>query len=1138
MPTQATNTTSGNWKARFKAEFYDYRGRNWRIELIDNDSSTSADQDFSLSSTQIVDARVSDQGFSLNWDGPTDHVGGAIIPSTCEVTWVITDNDLEGMKNGIKNAEDGRLGLAIYYDDGGTHWKPYWVGLLTHEAIEYETQDLPYLVRMRASCGLNRLGDIEFSDNDEPYTNDVSLAGAIARCINKLPTANFWTNTENQLNEVVDLFNEYHHNTNTQSYTSWASQAEDPYPISMIERTVVASPTFFEEKKTEEDEYGRRVRKPPNFTSCLDVLENICTAFSARFTQARFGWWFIPPNAFNWSHDLNVQSWTRTQVASENIATEQDGSNDNKDTSTATQTNFRRDIETTHALENGWSNSYLLPVKRTVLTFKNSGLRSVLGPPRNINLDHNSTGNGFSVHFTNQTITTSEADTLTIKGSYNAPLQTEYGTTAANYGRDRIGARIILRLKIMLNTQNDPATGNPAGTVYYYGSEYSVNSPQACVINYPAFYDGLGANGSEPFHTLSLEDPTWGTTEKFFDIVIPWTNSEAPAPSILNSTEGLAVGGLHIKPDGENNFKFVNSSVFGDTSQQESISHSFDFTTAPLPNALTTYSGIDIQIARVCVTRNGTLKENFPDMANIFEHSSTPRTFFFDGTTNPDEDEFAPLDYVNDLLVIVGEESEDADHDYFCEQANSSEHFYLGETTIGSNYTTEGNGSDGAVRMITHNGNTTNANLFSTPKWRSVTDEISDEDSPAELQFTNLKEQLYMRSKALDVQRGTIVPQVSTAANYTAPFDIISILHHNCSDPADIEDYLLPLTMTHNAKTDSYEVDAVLLSRARLSFTSDSTKIPKGDTNAGGGAGGSGGGVAPVGTGDSGITNGGNSTSTKEVLDKEEIATLKSFQASFVTTTTPTGTVTDSTPAVGDTVTFRASNFDGVTTYKLSLEESDGTVVLSQLDFTQSGKDITFTYPNNNNTLTLKVSGVSVGQLESAQLSVSMQAATSHPAYYRFQVVDIHGAASSKYIRILEVSLFDAINYGGTDNPTAAATAHTNTGFTISHGYENTSSSTNGRSWNAWDNNNSGTYWSSEGLAKTSVNDNWCQIEFTGTAPAVESLQVVVASGNTLATNLKVMSSTTGAFSGEETTITTFSNVGTGLSNQTLSFTN
>ena len=185
----------------------------------------------------------------------------------------------------------------------------------------------------------------------------------------------------------------------------------------------------------------------------------------------------------------------------------------------------------------------------------------------------------------------------------------------------------------------------------------------------------------------------------------------------------------------------------------------------------------------------------------------------------------------------------------------------------------------------------------------------------------------------------------------------------------------------------------------------------------------------------------------------------------------------------------------------------------------------------------MKVSGVSVGQLESAQFSGSIQAATSHPAYYRFQVVDSSGAGSSKYIRINEVSLFDAINYGGTDNPTAAASAHANSGFTISHGYENTSSTTNGRSWNAWD-NNSTTYWNSLGIARSAVNDNWCQIQFIGTAPAVESLQVVVDATNTIGTHLKVMSSTTGAFSGEETTITTFSGVDSGTGTQTFSFTN
>ena len=36
MPNQATNTTTGNWRARYASEFYDAQGRQWRVEVIDS----------------------------------------------------------------------------------------------------------------------------------------------------------------------------------------------------------------------------------------------------------------------------------------------------------------------------------------------------------------------------------------------------------------------------------------------------------------------------------------------------------------------------------------------------------------------------------------------------------------------------------------------------------------------------------------------------------------------------------------------------------------------------------------------------------------------------------------------------------------------------------------------------------------------------------------------------------------------------------------------------------------------------------------------------------------------------------------------------------------------------------------------
>ena len=98
----------------------------------------------------------------------------------------------------------------MYYDNGGQYWNPWWVGILNHEAIEYETKDRPYLVTLKASCGLRRLNNIEFTHNGGPWLTTTSLANCVAKCINSIPTADFWSPSTTQFSEVVDLFNEGH----------------------------------------------------------------------------------------------------------------------------------------------------------------------------------------------------------------------------------------------------------------------------------------------------------------------------------------------------------------------------------------------------------------------------------------------------------------------------------------------------------------------------------------------------------------------------------------------------------------------------------------------------------------------------------------------------------------------------------------------------------------------------------------------------------------------------------------------------------------------------------------------------------------------------------------------------------------
>ena len=151
--------------------------------------------------------------------------------------------------------------------------------------------------------------------------------------------------------------------------------------------------------------------------------------------------------------------------------------------------------------------------------------------------------------------------------------------------------------------------------------------------------------------------------------------------------------------------------------------------------------------------------------------------------------------------------------------------------------------------MIEHGGSTVTPFISSTPDWNSITDEIDDLEGDTELQFAMLREQLYQRGKSLHVQRGDIVPQVSTSTNNTAPIDILSVIHHNCSTSADVEDYLEPLRISHIGSEARYSVDAWLLGRQRLSFSADEGKVPKGPQGTFGGVAPTGGIPPPIGSG-------------------------------------------------------------------------------------------------------------------------------------------------------------------------------------------------------------------------------------------------------------------------------------------------
>lgn len=1173
MPSQYPQTINGTWRARYASEFYDAQGRQWRVEFIDHDTTGAAALEFNLFNelgSTHHDVEVAGDGFNLSWDGPTDHVGGAIVPSSCEVTFIIDTALKEPLVDVIKSSDDNRFALAVYYDDGGQYWKPWWVGALNHEAIEYETKDRPYLVTLKASCGLRRLANIEFSDNGAAYIGNDSLLEVVAKCLNKLPTSDFHLSNTTQFSEVVDLFNEGHASTSV----AWSPTATgDVYPFACLERTVVATTCFAERKEPREDDFGRRIRYPHDFNSCGDVLEHIFTALGGRFLQSRGQWWFVPLNAFNWSHTLNVVNYTQSQMASENLHTHMVGGF-NIDKGGSTTVNFETDLEANHALGDGWSNSYLLPVKRASVALLNAGQRSAFGSPRSFYLDYPNSGGGHK-QFANNVITVSEGDTINVRGRYlSGDLIKEFGATIGGgafntYGLDRIGARIVLRLKLKV--------GN-----LYYSSEYNVDNVNLTAIDMPLGFQGDFTDPNLTFKRVHVPDPVWTTEEKFFDVIIPWTHSTPEAPVEDDGNGFVRVGGLHIKDTGNNEFKYrVNET------QQDDVAHEFDFMTVPLPNNSSSYTGMEITVDRIVLTREGAVRQTFPELDDIFQ-SVAIVDYDHTGTDIGSFTLSAPEDRVEELLVGVGNNSDDADIDFIVEQNTNTEFLDLGSTVLGDNVIGGVPQSDGALSVIEYGG----PNIFSTftqTGWRSITDGIDQADPASNVLIAMSREQLFMRGTVLGVQRGVIVPKVSTATNYTAPLDILTVLFHNCSTEADDRDDLILLTMTHNVGRATYEVDAYVRARTRLSFT----EPPIGPQPAtGGGGSDTGAGTGPNGGVNPSVVRGGSSTSTFENTTNEgvaavkftaatntaDIAPIKSFVGTVTTSpptrgvelltintsgimqrvadgtngqalttdglgslgfttvggstpsVTPTGRLSGSSPyASGSSVTWTATNYDGFTTYIPEVKDRNGNVVTTT--FTQNGAAVTFNVPTTAGDYSFNVKGATAGLGQSATLTIAftVSAAGSY-SYFRWCAVDSSGNKTAQRIALVDATMFDGAGLTGNEHPAGIATSNNSqtagpVNFVISSGYNYSSTY---EPWRAFDNrfNTTGSMWWS--LSVPNAASNYIQIQFTDGAKSILSGSIIVAQNFTDATNIRLEGSTTGAFAGEEQTIHTFTNTTSG----------
>jgi hypothetical protein len=253
-----------------------------------------------------------------------------------------------------------------------------------------------------------------------------------------------------------------------------------------------------------------------------------------------------------------------------------------------------------------------------------------------------------------------------------------------------------------------------------------------------------------------------------------------------------------------------------------------------------------------------------------------------------------------------------------------------------------------------------------------------------------------------------------------------------------------------------------------------------------------------------------------------EFAIPPTAGSSTPASTTPTLSVVQSAFGI---ITVTISNYASYTNPNFSASASVGgttTVtdpnVRHSLDVSQ-GKLGNQLYISDSNaatgTRTLSVRAQEFGDFkQSAAATATYDVTTISAQYVRFRIVTSAGAATTQYAGFANVRLHTGSNATGTAYPTTNLTSDTSeTGIVVSSGFANSATYA---TWKAADNNATGTWWWSLGI--TNAATNWWQIRFLPatypTPPTIKSIRLYAT--NMQATHFELLTSTTGAFAGEQ----------------------
>ena len=221
------------------------------------------------------------------------------------------------------------------------------------------------------------------------------------------------------------------------------------------------------------------------------------------------------------------------------------------------------------------------------------------------------------------------------------------------------------------------------------------------------------------------------------------------------------------------------------------------------------------------------------------------------------------------------------------------------------------------------------------------------------------------------------------------------------------------------------------------------------------------------------------------------------------------------------TVAPSSGSYDSISYFAEVRNDANDTTLVTNANITKTATSLTFTTPSSAGTYKLRVKAQDFGDLESEFVVSSFTATIAQPRYYR-----IYGSGGNNHTMVDDIEFYTGTGQSGTKYPDAVGHMTSNTAPSPLVASSSGAYSTFYEAWEAFDASTTTEWWN---IGKNSTYSDWyIELDIGVFNVTLQSAKVTLGHSSFYGgtQDLIMKSSTTGAFSGEETTLGTTSNGG------------